>query len=45
MLGLGSGTILRCVVVGIDVSLWAWVLIQYPSPSCLEVSILLAAFR
>ena len=33
----------RCGLVGMDVSLWAWAL--GPSSICLEVSLLLAAFR
>jgi hypothetical protein len=43
MLASGSGTIRRCGLVGVGVSLWAWAL--NPHSSCLEVSILLAAFR
>ena len=44
MLGLGSGTIRRCCLVGGTVSLWGGGLGDLP-PSNLEVSHLLAAFR
>ena len=43
MLGSGGGTIRRCDLVGVGVLLWVWA--SDPHPSCLEVSILLAAFR
>jgi hypothetical protein len=43
MLGLGSGNSRRYGLVGVAVSLWAWAL--RPHPSCLEVSLLLLAFR
>jgi hypothetical protein len=40
MLGQGNGTIWRCGLVGVGVSLWAWA----NTPRCLEVSLPLAAF-
>jgi len=40
MLSPGSGTIRRCSLVGVGVLLWSWAL---RPPSCLEVSLLLAA--
>ena len=42
MLGPWSDTIRRCGLVGVGVSLWVRALI--PTPSCLEASLLLAAF-
>ena len=39
MLSPGSGTIRRCGLVGVGVSMWVWALI--PSPSFLEVNLLL----
>ena len=43
MIGPGSGTIWRCGLVGVDVSLLAWALRPYSG--YLEASILLAALR
>jgi hypothetical protein len=43
MLGLGSGTVGKCGLVGVGVACECG--LSYPCPSCLEVSILLAAFR
>ena len=42
MVGPGNGTVRRCGHVGVGVALWVW---AFSCLSCLEVSILLAAFR
>jgi hypothetical protein len=44
MLGAGSGTIRRCGLVGVGVSLWGWALRDLP-PGCLKVSLLLSCLQ